>query len=502
MAEHFIPRSDAETDLLSCAAYLAESIQSNDGRAQAMTAVVPAYLAKGEVDLAAELANTVEDPYVRDRLLIAVAETCAAVDDDEYALQLVEAMDDPGMQAQGRERIGLTLASIGSIEKARTVADEMDHRDNVLAGIAIRQHSDGKTSEALTTIAEIGYPTAAAHAFVAMSAGSIDKEQFDDAVDLLEKAITPADEIEHEEERIRTLVDIGNSFVAAKRNDRAIETLDKAREYAEVLDNIHRDSFLASVSVGFLRTGSVELADRTLDAVADKTQIATALLGFAREFWRRDEKDDALESLDEGYAILKSQHEKETRDSKAKFALFTNIAAQYAGFEKGERAIEIAQEIEDEEQSVNALAQIARIMAVQKNEEVARLALNTIADDAQKVFALIALSDVAFANQEIEKAASLLDEANALTEEVPQLVSRASAYIGIAQRLAKLEREAQFDEAIKRTLKTTSEIRDESAKVSALTELSILFDDLGISVPENEIDTLKSLLTKASVRSF
>ncbi|NOT46331.1 MAG: hypothetical protein HOP17_01085, partial [Acidobacteria bacterium] len=186
MSEHFISRSDAESDLLACAAYLAESIQSSDGRAQAMLAVVPRYLAKGEVDLAAELSNTVDDPFVRDRLLIAVAEKCASIDDDEYALQLVEAMDDPGMQAQARERIGLKLAEEGSIEKAHAVADQMDHRDNVLAGIAIRQHADGKAADALATVGEIGFSSAAAHAFVAMAAASIEKEEFENAANLLE----------------------------------------------------------------------------------------------------------------------------------------------------------------------------------------------------------------------------------------------------------------------------------------------------------------------------
>lgn len=494
MSQHFILREDAEKDLLACAAYLAESIRSNDGRAQAMMAVIPRYLAKGEVDLAAELANTVDDPYVRDRLLIAVAETCASVDDDEYAFQLVEAMEDPGMQAQAREKIGLKLAETGSIEKAHAAADQMDHRDNVLAGIAIRQHADGKTADALTTVNEIGFPLASANAFVAMAADSIDKENLDSAIDLLEKAITPAEEIEHEEERIRSMVDIGNSFVAAKRNDRAIEVLDKAREYAEVLDNVHRDNFLAAVSVGFLRAGSVELADRTLDAVHDKTQIATALLGFSREFWRRDEKEDAIESLDESYAILKSQHEKETRDSKAKFALFGNIAAQFAGFEKGERAIEIAQEIEDEDQSMNALGQIARIMAIQKNDELARHALSAMPDDGQRVSALIALSDVASDSENIGKAADLLDEANSLAEEVPQLASRSAAYSAITNRFVQLGNADRAHAIATANLALIATIKDESSQASALADVADSFEKAEFIHSDTDAETIKTML--------
>lgn len=499
MSEHFISRDEAESDLLSCAAYLAESIESNDGRAQAMMAVVPQYLAKGEVDLAAELSNTVDDPYVRDRLLIAVAETCAGIGDDEYALQLVEAMDDHGMQAQARERIGLKLASAGGIEKARTVADDMDHSDNVLAGIAVRQHADGNASDALETVGEIEFPSAAAHALVAMAAGSVEKENLEQAVDLLDRAIAPAEETEHEEERIRSLIDIGNSFIAAKRNDRAVETFDKARGYADVLDNIHRDNFLSAVSLGFLRAGSLELADRTLDSVRDKTQIATALLGFARELWRRDEKTEASDALDEAYSILKSQKEIETRDSKARFALFVNIAVQFAGFEKGERAIGIAHEIVDENEEINALGQIANILTIQKNPELASTALNAIREDAQRTFALISLSDTSAANGDKENATAFLDEASSLAEEVPQLVSRSSAYNALAFRYFKLGDPEKAQQAADTNLATIVSIKDESSRVTAMTDLAKVFEDCGFEVAAEQKETVQSLLIPARI---
>src|SRR5205085_4944451 len=98
-------------------------------------------------------------------------------------------------------------------------------------------------------------------------------------------------EIEHDEEKIRTLCDIGNLFIEAKRNDKAIETFELARGFAEALDNIHRDFFLVNSALGFLFAGSTDLADRTLDLVTDKTQMASALLGIARNQWNKDEKD-------------------------------------------------------------------------------------------------------------------------------------------------------------------------------------------------------------------
>src|SRR6476661_7063108 len=111
MSEHLIPFEDAASDPLACAAYIAEAIRSGDGRASAMEAVVPHFVRRGDVDLAAELANTVDDPYTRDRLLIKVAEKCAEIDDVNYAVQLADAVDDRGLRLQALESIGLRCAS-------------------------------------------------------------------------------------------------------------------------------------------------------------------------------------------------------------------------------------------------------------------------------------------------------------------------------------------------------------------------------------------------------
>src|SRR5207247_4190505 len=138
----------------------------------------------------------------------------------------------------------------------------------------------------------------------------------------------------------RSFCDLGGLFIEAGRNDRAIETFEHARTEAEALENIHRDYFLANASLGFLRAGSLELADRTLDQVRDKTQIASCMLGFARLLWNRDEKDEAIETLDEAHAILKSQRETETRDRRTAVGVLGSIAVQFAAFGKPERAME------------------------------------------------------------------------------------------------------------------------------------------------------------------
>jgi tetratricopeptide (TPR) repeat protein len=495
MPEHFITLQDAESDLLSCATYLAERINSVEGHAEAIAAVVPRYLAKGNVDLSAELANTVDDPYTRDRLLIAVAEKCAELDDDEYALQLAEAVEEPGLQAQAFERIGLQKAAKGEFEKAREIASGMVHPDGVLVGIAVKENSLGLGDEALRTIEAIEHSGAAVTALVDIAVEHLRSEDAENAVKYLERAVEKASDIEHTEERARAYCDIGNGFTDAGRFDRAIETFDKAKATAETLDNMHRDAFLSLAAQGFLHAGSVDLADRTLDLVADKTHIASALFGFSREFWRKDERDDAIESLEEAYAILESQHERETRDHKARFRLFTSIAAQFAGFEKGERAIEIAEGIKDEGgQRTSALSQIAAVLTMRKEDEQARHAFRAIDDDGDRVFALIGMSDAKEKNEERAAAIDLLSEAATLAETVPQLRLRSSAYGELAKRYGKFEDEANCDLAIKNCLDALVALKDPSSKVAELASLSALIHELGLGVPESERETLRSIL--------
>lgn len=473
---------------------MAERIKSSDGHAEAMTAVIPLYLAAENVDLAAELANTVDDPYTRDRLLTLVAEKCAEMDDDEYALQLADAVEDEGQRSQAFERVGLQKASKGQFEKAGEIAAQMAHPDAVYGGIAVRQAGMGDQAAAAEALELIEYPGAAVAALEEMAAMKINSANELDAEVLLDQAAVRAEEIEHSEEKIRALCSIGDLFIAAKQNVRAVETFEKARAAADALGNVHRDGFLGLASLGFLHAGNVELADRTLDLVSDKTQIATCLLGYAREYWKNDERSEAIEALEEAYAILKSQHERETRSTPEKLKLFASIAAQFAGFEKGERAIEIAQGIEDEQQQMSALSQIAAILTLRKEDEQARHALRAIADDANRVFALIGMSDAKEKNGAREAAIALLDEAALIVETVPQLPARTSAYVEIAKRYTDFGEDDKASQVSQVNLETVVSIRDESAKTAALASMAEFYVSANRELTEKESGTLQTLL--------
>ncbi|HEY2866346.1 MAG TPA: hypothetical protein VGJ02_04585 [Pyrinomonadaceae bacterium] len=494
MPDHFISIEDARHDLLTAAAYVAERIRSGDGHAQAMSAIVPRYLATGNVDLAAEFANTVDDPFTRDKLLTAVAEKCAELDDDEYAIQLAEAIEEFGLRSEAFERIALQKVHKGEIEKAIGIAETMMHPDLVFASAAARVASDGDEQAAAEMLERVEFPSAKVSALQAMATEALKTGEKEKTASLLEQARDAAADIDQNEERIRTICEIGNHFVDAGRNDLAIATYDLAKEEAVKLNNIHRDTFVAATVMGFLHAGSVDTADRTLDLVTDKTQMANCLLAFARHYSARGETDEALEALDEAYQILRSQKDSETRDSRSRYALFGSIAAQFAGFNKPERAVDIAQSIEDPPHRTAASSQVASVLTLQRNDTEARFALNAIEDDADRAFALIEMSDAKERIGEHNDAIALLDEATHLIEEVPQLTARSSAYNQIAFRYGQYRELVKAAAVCDVNLATIAEIRDEASKAGVLAGIADIGAQFELDLPETSEQSLEKIL--------
>jgi tetratricopeptide (TPR) repeat protein len=497
MAEHLISGEEAESNLLSCAAFLAEGIKSSDGHSEAIKAILPFYLAKADVDTAAEFANTVDDPFVRDKLLTLVAEKCAAIDDDEYAFQLVEAIEDHGMQLQARERIAIQKSAKSDFDKAFEIADTLEHPDNVFAAIAVNASEDGDDPTALEAVEEIAFPYAKVVTLQSIAGQKHEKGEKQAALEYLEKGLTAADEIDFVEEKLRAMTDLANHFTDAGRKDRAIETLDKARAIAVELDNVHRDSFLSIIAYGFFRAGSIELADRALDLVADKSQIASTLVGFSREYWMKGEKEAAVETLEESYAILKSQHERETRDSRAKFALFATIAAQFANYEMGERAIGIASEIPYDESQPTPFAKIAEILTVQGKDDLARVAIEAINEEYLKAFALIDVADAKYRLEKKAEAVETLDQAYFHSGLVPQLTSRSSAFNELIPYFADWDEPAKARAITHENLETIAEIRNPSSQTVALARLAEIYEKYDYELTDAEKAVLQGIIRKA-----
>jgi len=494
MSQHFISRADAESNFLDAAAYLAESIPAGESHGSAIATVVPQYLEKGKVDLAAELANTVDDPFTRDRLLIAVAGKCAEIDDDEYGLQLVETIEDPGFKAQGYERIGFAKADKGEFEKAGDIAAMMMHPDSVLARIAVKKAADGDVNGAMETIGEIEFPRDAVTALNTIAVASIKTETNERAIELLLAAESKAAEIEHDEERIRSYAEIGNLLIDTGDKGKAFQVYENARSDAEELGSTHRDNLLAQVAIGILHTGSVDHADRTLDSISDKTQIASVVLAFARDHWQKDEKDEAYEALEEAYAVLLSQHENETRESRAKFVVMTAVAVQFAGFEKCERAVEIADTIPDETHKTNALSQIAQLAASQGLYQIAEHAAGEIDSELDRMITTVLMGRAASNSGDTEKSAELLSGASDAIAKLSEPTMRHSAFIELSRAYFETGDQNNGILTFEKALGALMEVRNSTFQVSGLSDVSKLSGEFGLEMTDAHREMLKSVV--------
>ena len=488
MNQQLIDTNEAKEDLLACSAFLAENIKSSDGYAEAMKEIIPRFLAKDSVDLAAELADSIEDPFVRDQMLTYVAVKCAELDDDEYAMQLAEALEDKSFQGVALEGIGIQKAVRGQIERAFEIAGEIEHPSNVYAVIAAHQDP----SVAMQTIDKIEYP----HIKVSALQEIFIKTE---NLEFLDSAGSIAAEIDLEEERIRAYLSISFQYIEAKRKDKAIETLDKAKQFAETLNNAHREPFLSQISQGFMKAGSLDLADRTLDLVTDKFEIAQALVAYSAEFDVQGEKDEAIDALTEGYAILKSQRDTETRNSQSKFNLFGTIAINFASLENPEKGIEIALENPYESVRYSSLTQIAQHCILQGKDDLGKQAIDSIKDDSEKTFALIAVSDAYRKQENTEGAADLLGQAYANINEVQQFSMRSMALNQLARRFQLIGDSEKARELCTESLDIIPKILDESDRAAALAGLSDVFAEYNFQPNDRDKKILLELIRKCEM---
>ncbi len=490
--------SSAET-LLESAIYLAEKIASSDARGAAMENIIPHVIETGDVDRAAELADSVDDAYVRDRMLAAVVSKCAAIDDDDYALQLIDAIDEHSSRNTAREQMALQKAKKGEFEKAFAAAEGLDHTAEVLAGIAVFQAEKGFAAEANKTLERIDFNNAKVDALQTIAVHHLREKNVIMAGETLEKAALIADEVEFTEDKIRAFLGVAGLFNEANLRDRAIEMYAKASDFVEGLDGVHKDNLFVAAALGFMRSGSIDLADRTLDLVTDKTQISDCLIGFSQIFRLEKDFEESLEALDEAYAIIKSQTEKEIRSTQARNQLIGTIATEFAELGKFERAIEIAQENPDEQQKNAALIRIVQISTAKNELEVERLTMKAINEVPETIAALTVTAETKIALDDKAGGAEKLNEARSLLDSIPLPLKRFEVLGELASLYEKGGNRDDARETLSEALRTVVDIRGNENRSMALFYLAQAFGETGNSLSTEDFETLKQIAPDAKL---
>jgi hypothetical protein len=497
MKDLYIDPEAARNDVLACAAFVAERVNSADGHADALKEIVPRYLRRNEVDLCAQMADALEDAFARDRLLADIAEHCARTNDDEYALQLADAAEDYSARSITRERLAAAKAEMHQFDKAVEIAESLDHRENAYAAIAFHTAAAGDTATAEKMVAEIEFPALRAKTYAEMAGNSLAHEQKELAEKYLNAAVQAAGEGAQQEEKLRELCDVANLWIRAGRKDRAIEITSAARDTAEVLEHRHwRDHWLSQIAQLYFRADSSELADRTLDMIEDKYFFALCLKHIAERKYAAGQTAEALEDLEEGWALLIAQKYNEIRDSHGRYDLLGGIAIDFAHYGEGERAIQAAQQIDLDNIRNRALQGIAGASILLENEPAADQAFRAIDEEAARTFALLGMSDAYRQNDNGAKALELLNEAHQLVEETPQLASRSTALNEIARRFGALGDTENARAVMLENLNTIRQILDSSVKATSLAAASDVYNALELPLTDAEKTVLGKMVVE------
>ncbi|REJ78213.1 MAG: tetratricopeptide repeat protein [Acidobacteria bacterium] len=484
----------AGENIISCAVFLADNIKSGEARAAALEPIIGRFLEKGDVDSAALYADNIGDPFLRDRMLIRVVAKCVELNDEEYGRQLIDAIEEDRARSTALETFALQKAAKGDFDEAISIADDLEHSSEAYSGIAVNYAARGQEEKALEILKEVDFYSSKIDALTEISALYNRSGKTEEAVRMLERALEGCVEIEFEEDRIRAYDKIAAMLVDVERRDIALQALEKARQLAERIDGAHRDGVLGNISVGFLAAGSVDLADRTLDLVADKTQLASALVGFSRLYLEEGDEEEASEAIEEAYAILQSEGDKEIRSSKARFQVFNAIAVQFARVGKFERAMEIAQSNPDPALVKSALVNISQVCVLQGEDDLARQAIGSLTDEAERVAALLQISDAKNSLDAKDEALEVVVEAEELADSVPQQMLRAEILTEVAKRYEYYGDSEKGRACASHCLAAVPDILGGGNRAAALCDLSEVFDKYGYEVSADDRRVLEDVI--------
>lgn len=494
MTTRIISEDESYSDLLYAAAFIAERVESVDGMSEAMAEVVPRFLERGEVDLAAALADVTVDPLTRDRLLVAVAEKCIEKRDDEYGLQLVEAVEDVSLGAGALERVALKMIERGDIASALEIAETLGHPDEVFKMAAIHMYTAGEFEKALATGARI--TVLSSKASLALSLAKVAHEnqssvEFENQIRNTERYAT---EIDLGEEAATLLIEAANLCAESGRADLAIVIFEKAREAAEKLSWPHRDNLLGAVAAGLFVSGSVTLADMALDLVTDKAVIARTLVLFAHHMRKSDNLSGATQALDEAFEILRTQKDKEIRDYRANNGAWRALALQYVMADDCAKALAVIEAMPDDETQASAATQCAVVSASRNDIEKSRTFLGRIGDPLSKVLTLVAMTGSLEGEGSGEKVRVLLEECLGLLVEIEQPVALCAVLTDLFHAFAEIGDEVRANQCVDRALRECSSIINLSNRSVVLARLSSKLETKRRSLSPSDIAVLEMSL--------
>ncbi|MFV0388247.1 MAG: tetratricopeptide repeat protein [Pyrinomonadaceae bacterium] len=485
---------EACEDLLLAAVYVAERVGGRDEKTEALEFIIALFLERGDMDTAADLADSIEDPFVRDRQLTRIVAKCAELKDDEYAFQLVDAIDEHSARNTARESIAFALANRTEIAKAKEIAGSLEHPAEAISAISISQAFSGKIENSLNTAREIEFPVVRIRTLREVARIFYKNGLKDEALKALEEAASLADELDFDEEKIFALCEIGTIYAEIGESGKSIAIYAQARDFANNVQNASRDSHLVSVAIGFLHAGSIDLADRTLDLVKDKNEIANCLLGFARIFRTEEDEEEAREALNEALLVLESQPASEVRDTAARLRTHQMIAQEFANFGDIARALDIADTIPDMEARDAIWTHCGVVAAKNSEPDSMQEVLTLFEEETAEVRTRVNIAEVFAGSGRPEEAKAEFNKVLQVIDGIDQPLFCAEILPEIIVRVNILDGSENVRFYGAKTIELVGEIKGLGARARVLGKLASAYQRSGYTLNESEKVDLKTVL--------
>lgn len=494
----FIERENAESDLLMCAAFVAERIGSADAHATSVSDTARRFAAKGELDLAAGLADSISDPHARDTVLSEIAAYCVQFNDDEYGFQLIEAIEEPNFQQHALHNIAVRQAAQQRFDDALETTKQIDDAAITIGDLAVRAAFAGDEKLARKLLEQIDLPNIRAQVLNGIAQSKSETGESTQAV--LNESLHEIENVEFDEEKTQLLFDAAGKFLDANENETALQVLSKAKLLAETLEPNFRAPALAQTAALFARANDFATGERILQTIESLHQAAVARVSFSEEFYAAGEIDKAVSNLEEALMLLKTNIARfvDSR-SNSQFALWANIALNLAQLGKFERGLEVALEIPHEAAQSSALTNLAINFQSNGKDELARQTLSEFKTAADRIFGLLAVSRSAAQNGESEKSLALLNEAFEASEDIEQLNLRSEALSEIVEQFAARGETAKATEVLAENLQVVAAINNKSQQVALLADISATVEKANLELTEQMRGTLNTIVRKSLI---
>ena len=486
----------SNTDYLTCALRLAESLQS----VELSETIAIQYVEAGELERSVELAEQIPDAYARDSVLAVIAAKAVASEREDFATELLETIEDPILHNSASEEMAIEFAKRGTFDTALELTDQLSNNASALGSMAISYWQRGLKDEAIDLAHCIEFPEQSAATLAQLARLSDEK---DERLELLDQARDVAEEIESAELKVFALMSIASVYEEQGEREHSVDVLNRAFEVCEDFEGVSliglsadyaQDEALLQILEGFLRLDDLSKAAEVADVLEDRFLVARASLNLVVAHGK-DQPEETTKHLDEAKAVILDLRAYSEQEAAVLDSLVIELAMSYAKFKNYAEARRIICLLPSEEKQSLAFRELGKLCLTAGDDgEIFDIA-GDLGKPFDKVQYWLAIYDATISSHP-ELSETALANTLARAKELQHPVEKAEVCTEIALRLAKAQKTNDAENLFLAATSAVSNIEGSFLKARALLRLAKASHDTGRKPNPDEQRLLEEMMVR------